>query len=303
MRTALIFILLLTGLFLPASAQNFKADFNRLISKKDTAAAAKVLADWKAAKPDDAELYVGYFNYYVQKSKTEVIQLGDKPKGEDALRIMDPDSTNRAPVGYMYGGVFYDPVVLDSGFAYVDAGIAKFPTRLDMRFGKIYMLGETQNYESFTREIIKTIDFSATIENKWTWTNNEPLGNDAEKTMLTSIHDYVVQLYNTEDDSLLDNMRRISEAVLKYYPKHVESLSNISITYMVSADFDKALTYLLRAEKAAPKDYIVLANIAHCYLEKGDTKKAIKYYELTAKYGDEPRKAYANEKLQELRKK
>jgi len=121
--------------------------------------------------------------------------------------------------------------------------------------------------------------------------------------MLSAVQDYVLQLYNTENDALLDNMKRIAETVLKYYPNHIESLSNLSIVYLLKKEYDKALEPLLKAEKLDNKDYIVLSNIAQAYKLKGDYKKAIEYYEYTLKYGDDAAKKYAKSQIEELKKK
>ena len=164
------------------------------------------------------------------------------------------------------------------------------------------MLGKTEKYEKFTQEIIKAIDYSNVIKNKWTWTDNKPV-DDPEKFMLSAVQDYVLQLYNTENDALLDNMKRIAETVLKYNPNHVESLSNLSIVYLIKKEYDKALEPLLKAEKIDSKDYIVLSNIAQAYKLKGDYKKAIEYYKLTVKYGDDAAKKYAKKQIEELKKK
>ena len=193
-------------------------------------------------------------------------------------------------------------LLLKKGFDYADKGIAKNPTRLDIRFGKAYMFGELEDWKDFTTEIIKTVDYSATIKNKWTWIDNKPV-DDPKAFMLSSIQNYQLQLYNTNKDDLLDNMKQIAEAVLKYYPDHVESLSNLSIVYMIKKEYDKALEPLLKAEKLAPTDYIVLSNIAQAYKLKGDNKNAIKYYELTVKHGDEQAKEYAKNQIEELIKK
>lgn len=288
---------------LNCDGQNFREEFNALLTKKDTVAAEKLLANWKGAKNNDPEFYTAAFNLYVTKSRTEVITVGKNPKGGNVLQLMDQDTNKKEPAGYIYSETYYKPAILKIGFEYIDTGIIKYPSRLDMRFGKIYMLGETQDYESFTKEIIKTIDYSNVSKNKWTWTNNEPTKEDPKEFLLSSIQNYVMQLYNTGDDSLLDNMRRIAETALKYYPDHVESLTNVAITYMVKGEYDKALPLLLKAEKIAPKDYIVLSDIALCYARKKDTKNAIKYYELTAKYGSDEIKESANKELENLKKK
>lgn len=254
--TFLIFSL--TLLFNSAIGQTYKQQFNDLVTKKDTVGQVQLLEKWEKTNKDDPELFVAYFNYYVRKSKKEIITLGQNPKGKDVLQIMDQDTTKKEPVAFMYGDTYYDPDLLSNGFDWINKGIEKHPNRLDMRFGKIYMFGQLEDYEKFTTEIIKTIDYSSVNKNKWAWADNKPL-DDPKEFMLSSIQDYQLQLYNTENDSLLDNMKRIAEAVLKYYPDLVESLSNLSIVFMLQKQYDKALESLLKAEKINPKDYIVLS--------------------------------------------
>ncbi|MCS6935645.1 MAG: tetratricopeptide repeat protein [Chitinophagales bacterium] len=298
--TLLIFGLIFV--FNQVFGQTFKQQFNELVSKKDTLGQQQLLDKWEKADSKDPELYVAYFNYFANKSKKEIITLEQNPKGNDVLQIMDKDSSNKEPVSYMYVKTYYDQDILKKGFDYIDKGLEKYPNRLDMRFGKIYMFGQIEDYENFTKEIIKTIDYSAINKNMWTWTDSKPL-DDPKNFMLSSIQVYQLQLYNTKNDDLLDNMKRIAEVVLKYYPDHIESLSNLSIVFMLQKEYDKALEQLLKAEKLNPKDYIVLNNIAQAYKLKGDTEKAIKYYELTIKHGDEKAKNYAKGQIEELKKK
>jgi len=301
-KKAPFIIFALIFMFGQAFGQTFKQQFNELFSKKDTLGQKQLLEKWVKTDDNDPELYVAYFNYFVNKSRKDIVTLGQNPKGNDFLEVMDKDSSQKEPVAYMYDGVYYDPDILNKGLDFINKGIEKYPNRLDMRFGKIYILGQSGDYENFTTEIIKTIDYSAVNKNQWTWTDSQPL--DSPKTFfLSSLQDYQVQLYNTENDELLDNMKRIAEAVLKYYPDNIESLSNLSIAFLFQKEYDKALEPLLKAEKINPQDFIVLNNIAQAYKLKGDTKNAVKYYELTIRYGDEQAKDYAKEQLEVLQKK
>jgi tetratricopeptide (TPR) repeat protein len=300
-------ILLITGLMLTlqaATAQSFKEQFNEAVSKKDTALQRKALEKWEKYETGNAELYVAYFNYFALLSRQEIIRLDNEGKGKDSY-VLEPtkqDSTKPKKLVYLYGDTYYDIELLNRGIDSISKGIEKYPARLDMRFGKIYMNGQIERYEKFTIEIIKTINYSVVIKNQWLWGDNVPL-EEGKNFMLNAIQDYQVKLYNTENDSLLNNMKRIAEAVLKHYPDHLESLSNLAIVYTLKNEHDKAIETLLKAEKLNPKDCIVLGNIAETYKRKGDHANAQKYYELIIIYGDEPQKAYAKQQIEELKKK
>lgn len=279
-----------------ATSQDFAKQFKDLLSEKDTTATLTLLKNWETAKPKDPELFIAYFNFYVRQSKKEIVSLTPDKKNQPAFEVTD--STGKA-VGYLSSTMNYNPVILKKGFDYIDRGISLYPSRLDMRFGKVYMLGEAESFQEFTRVIVETIDYGNKINHAWLWKEGKPL-EDATKFFLSSMQDYVTTLYNTEDDKLLPLMRQISEAVLKYFPKHVESLDNVALTYLLTGDNDNALKYLLKAEEAAPKDVIVLFNLAEVYKRKGDKAKAKSYYEKVIKFGTDEEKKDAKEKLKEL---
>jgi tetratricopeptide (TPR) repeat protein len=291
MRRKMKYILLVFIAFLfinPIYGQSFKEQFNELKTNQDTTRLLELLQKWERTNSDDPELYVAYINYFMMKSNDIVHKYENNPK-EDSSQLMTKIEFNLIQEN------------LNNGLNYIEKGIIKFPSRLDMRFGKIYVLGQLEDYENFTNEIIKTIDYSAVIDSKWLWTDNKPF-EDPLNNMLGSVQEYVMQLYNTENDSLLDNMRRISETVLKYYPEHIESMSNISVVCLLKKEYDKGLEVLFKAEKIAPEDYIILANIAQAYKLKGDNINSIKYYQKVIQFGNEQAKAFAKEQIKELEK-
>ena len=53
-------------------------------------------------------------------------------------------------------------------------------------------------------------------------------------------------------------MRKIANKVLEIYPNHIESLSNLSITYLLTGEYDKGIEPLLQAEKINPKIILYL---------------------------------------------
>ncbi|MCF6129348.1 tetratricopeptide repeat protein [Flavobacterium sp. AS60] len=279
-------------------AQDYKSEFGKYFREKDTIKQKETLEAWGKAKPTDAELFTSYFNYYFQKSKKEILSLTrNEPEGE---ALILKDSLNQT-AGYLGSTINYGDTDLKNAFTKIDKGISLYPDRLDMRFGKIYALGKIQDWEKFTSEIIKAVDYSAKNNNNWTWTNNEKK-EDGKQFFLASLQSYQVQLYDTENDNLLTNMREIASAILKYYPDSIESLSNVSVTYFLTGKYNEGLEALFKAEKLNPKDYIVLSNIAQGYKLSGNKAKAIEYYEKTIQYGDEETKTFAINQISELKK-
>ncbi|MCD4698059.1 MAG: hypothetical protein K8S16_17680 [Bacteroidales bacterium] len=291
--------LLITGfIFNFGIAQNYQDDFQKYVQANDTINQLKVLTDWEKSNPKDPELFTSYFNYHFLKSRQEMIALTtEEPEGEG---FELKDSLNQT-AGYLGSEIYFDKTELQKGIDKINKGIELFPNRLDMRFGKIYVYGQVENWRDFTNTIITTVEYSSKNNNKWTWTNNETRENGKD-FFLSSLQDYQVQLYNTGNDDLLINMQEIANEILKYYPNHIESLSNLSITYLLTGEYDKGIEPLLKAEKINPQDYIVLSNIAQGYKLKGDKKKAIEYYEKTIKYGDEQAKTFARQQIDELKK-
>lgn len=263
--------------------------------KNDTIAIEKLLKDWKNNNPD-AEYYVSCVNYFFNKSKKEVLSLDKVMPKTEGLEIKDDNGNS---VAYLSSKNLYDEEMLQKTFKCFDEGISKFPDRLDIRFGKVYSLSQIEDYENFTNEIIKTIQYSAKNKNNWFWSENSKY-ESGKNGFLSSIQDYNNQIYQTNDDSLLKYMKQINEEVLKYYPNRVENLSNLSIVSLISKNYDEALVYLLKAEELSPEDFIVLNNIAYAYKLKNDKENAIKYYKLVKKYGDEEARNHAEQELQKL---
>lgn len=280
-------------------AQNFQKRFEEVSVAKDTSAQRAILMEWEKKEPRNPELFVAGFNFYIQKGMQEIISLQVTNQGQEGLELLD--STGKT-VGYLNGNIGFDDFYLKKGLDYIDKGIAAFPDRLDMRFGKVYVLGQRGNYRDFTREIIKVVERSGIIKNAWHWTGNKPIEHPRQ-FMLSTVQEYVLQLYNAQNDSLLANMAEIAGAVLVLYPDHVESLSNLSIVYLIRGENQKALSVLLKATKIAPKDLIILNNIAESYKRLGDHPNAIKYYELVLNHGDEEAKTAARAQIEALKKK
>jgi tetratricopeptide (TPR) repeat protein len=291
---ALICSLLLAGF---ANAQTYRERFVKLLNANDAKGQLELLKSWEKELPNDPELYVSFFNYYFLKSRQETVTLTtSRPQGESIPLSKENDDKI---AGYIGTDVTFTRAEFDAGISYIDRGITKFPDRLDMRFGKMYALGQIRNYDRFVDEIVKTVDRSDLNKNAWSWKDGKPLERPRE-FMLRSIQDYVVQLFDAGDEGV-KFIKPIAETVLKYYPDHVESLSNLSVFYSMKGDFEAALVPLQKAEKLAPDDFVIIGNIAYSYYKKHDKANATKYYQKLAQIGDAEAKKRAASILSEMK--
>lgn len=282
-----------------AFSQNYKSDFDKYSKENNTTKQIEILKKWEEKEPTNPELFTSYFNYFLRKSREELVSITkNQPKGES---LVLEDSTGKL-AGYIGSEITYEKKFIKKAIEKIDQGILLHPNRLDMRFGKIYILGEIEDWQNFSDEIIKTIKYSKINNNEWTWTNNEK-GEYNKDFLLGSVQDYQKTLFNTEKDELLLYMRLIAEEILKIYPNHIESLSNISITYLIKGDYDKGIEVLLKALEINPKDGVILRNIGQGYKLKGDKANAIKIYEKMLVLDDQDSIDFAKEQIEMLKKK
>lgn len=272
--------------------------FCKLFAEKDMAKAKDLLVSWEGSGANDPEFYTCAFNYYFSTSRKEMLAMQREEPENESLQITDSAG---AIVGCLASNTEYIQDKVDSAFLYIDRGIAQFPDRLDMRFGKIYALGMVGDYSMFTTTLVKTIERSVVNNNRWLWTENEKR-EKAREFLLENIQAYLVQLYNTEDDSLLKNMITIGDLTLLHYPKNVEVLSTTATAYLLTKRYDQAIAYLKQAEGLNPHDAIVLNNLARAYSLQGATAKAIEYYRLAKQYGDKDIQQQAQHYLEQLEK-
>jgi tetratricopeptide (TPR) repeat protein len=250
MKNGFIF-LVIVFLFCSYSSygQSFKGDFKDALDAKNMTKAEEILIAWDYADANDPELYVAYFNFYTLKS-------------------MEKDSTN------------YDQEYIRKALEYISNGIAFYPTRFDMRLGKIYMLIQLKDYKSVTSEIVNLINYSKEIENDWKGENFR-LIEKPDEMLNGAVQEFQGIMFSKEDTTLYDDIIKISEEMLKCYPTHAQSLLNTSTVYVLKKDFDKSLEVLLKAEQMKPKNAVLQYNLAYVYEIKGDKDNAGKHYKLT----------------------
>ena len=214
-------------------AQSYGDDFEIALKTKNMTKAEEILKAWDFANSNDPDLYIAYFNFYTVMSQNAALPI--------AVTGLDQKYSKQA-------------------LEFITEGITRFPTRFDMRVAKVYMLGELRDYQAYTAEMIKMIDYSARIENNWKTEGFMSL-DKPEEMFFEAVLDCQSFLFTQKNPLLYKDIIRLSEEMLKYYPKHVQSLLNMSTVYIEQKEYDKSIETLQKAITIEPANAVLYYNI------------------------------------------
>lgn len=242
MKRLSILVLSLSACF-SAWSQSYSDQFYDALNRDDIPLQRSILDDWSLASPDDVDLYIARYNYYINSSA-----------------MLDNDSPEKPPQ--------FSQSVADSALSVIEEGISRYPKRLDMRFGKIFFLGELQRWEAFADESIRMLNRSELMEHQWIFPNVE---EGFEELITESIQDYLSTLsghlsgsqsHTPQDTLIISCMRRIAQRTVQVFPSDIQAVRSLALTCLMTHEYESALKYLKRAEKMDPTDEWVVDNLA-----------------------------------------
>ncbi|WP_255823717.1 tetratricopeptide repeat protein [Treponema putidum] len=88
---------------------------------------------------------------------------------------------------------------------------------------------------------------------------------------------------------------------MKLYPKNIEVHNYLALAYIDQGKFKEALNVLLKADKLANEDYVIIFNIGRCYEALKQYDKAKEYYLRMKKNPNKQVQDIAEQKLSELK--
>ena len=276
---------------------NYWQRFSEEFERKDTLKLKEILQKWQNDSPEDADLHASWFNFYLLRAITETMQITTAPpvSNEEALVLTDSLGNE---VGYMYGAVRQDSVLLEKAYDWLDKGIQKHPDRLDLRFGKITCLLGRGDYKRFLKDVQSALDYSLVIKNHWKWTLDEQLPiEEGQEIFLNGMQDYFVSCFEANTSESESAAMELVKMVLKYYPDDMKFRTNQATVYYMKGEYVVALQQYLNLLEDYPNDTILLGNIAYIYTLKEDKPNAIRYYQRMLEVGNEEEKEFARKPL------
>lgn len=291
-----VFVLLSTKLF-----ADEKSTYIQLLQNNKMDELKTHLEKWEKNKPNDPEMFIGYFNYYLSMASSDKIIFGgnNPPKNGTYMTINDQKTGEK--IGYLYGEVTYDRSYAEKALQVINNGLELFPNRLDMHFGKTRLLANLQAYNEQKNYLLKVFNIGSKINNKWLWSDSKNL-EEPEEVFISSVHDYVSEWLNSDNKVAFECSKPICEVMIKYFPKSIYGYNDCGIFYAISGDLVNAEKYFLGGYQVDSDDDVVIGNLAYLYESKNDKNNAIKYYTLLTKSKDKSTQNYANKKLASLGK-
>ena len=287
MKIRIIIILLAIFSLGSAFSQNsFQKDFFNAMQSSQYEEVQKILEKWEKDSPNDIEMYIGYFNYYLQRDVHSNLTLGQMKSGQYGI----------------YNDVQYNMEDVKTGLSYLDKALILAPDRLDVYFGKSSVLMQTENYSELTNTIIEFFNRSSINKNMWLWSNNAPiesLGAKGETVLIDGVKDYLVDMFYQFEGNK-SYIKTIIEKTIILYPDNVIGLNLAAYYYMTANEHNKAIEVLLKAHKIDPSDYIIIGNLARAYEITEDYDNARKYYTSLTKLSNADEKARGEEGLKRL---
>jgi len=258
-----------------------------------------LLQRWGKDYPDDMDMLLGKFTYYLSKSQSNSMEKIDASKylGEAPTLTLKDSLGN--DVNY-FQVTNYDDELFGQATQAIDKAIGLAQDRLDLRLYKIaaligYEKGSPDMALSGLKELI---DYDGHSHPTWIYPGFEP-GPDLFPSL---VQEYCYTFFRQATPASYEAFKEVSEKMAGYYPKNTVFLTNIGSYYLVyKHDSKNALKMYNKVLKKDPGDYTAIKNCV--LLARNDKNKKLekKYLAMLAKVTpDETEKLQAEARLKSL---
>lgn len=267
---SLLFLFLGAVSSFAADTRPLKERVNEFCEKHRTVAEIeKRHAEWIKQEPDNPDAYILPANALGKAAETVNIVAGDQ---KDAIAVLTDPKTGKQ-VGSIAEGP--DPAIIKRAEDILKAATKKFPRRLDIHVGRMAMAQRSKNPEAVKLAALDLLTATAKDPQTLRWIDNAKIEGDPLKKALDEVEARIRWLYGFEKDETDKLAQDCALKALELAPDNVELLNFAAIRHLYRGEWKEGREYLLRAEKAAPRDWIVQHNIARASAELGDKADAL----------------------------
>lgn len=227
-------------------------------------------AEWIKLEPDNPDAYILPANALAKAAQTVNIVAGDQ---KDAIAVLTDPKTGKQAGSIAEGP---DPEVIQRAEVILTAAAKKFPRRLDIHVGRMAMAQRRKDAAAVKAAALDLLAAVAGDVKAMRWIDNAKIDGDPLKKALDEVGARIRWLYSFEKDETDKAAQDCALKTLELVPENVELLNFAAIRHLYRGEWKEGRDYLLRAEKTAPRDWIVQHNIARASAELGDKADALK---------------------------
>jgi tetratricopeptide (TPR) repeat protein len=229
------------------------------IGRKDYAYVEEFLESNKSTLNQDPEYYVILLNYVISKGdKSGIVVAKGSPKPGD-LELLEKDTGE--VVGFIGSRGGYDEDLIVDGITQTQSALKFFRYRLDIHFGIVSVAERIQRWDIVGEQLVKVLETSKEIKNKWTWGSINSMEGDPEEFMIQNILPRTSVLFRADNPTADEALMNVSQAMIEYYPDKIYGYANLGVLYLARKKYDLAENYFKQALKIDPNDQIVLGNL------------------------------------------
>lgn len=217
---------------------SWQAEYTRLVENADDAAIEAHLDKWLAALPDDAEAYVAKANHF-----------HDRFTRERALQLPPPAAARS----------------MQTALQTLRTAVSRFPLRLDVRCGLIFLLQEAGDYAGQYQVVAAMLEFQRTRGAEWQWKNGGPLPAPLDTFMPDTLQGYIRFYFEAGTPAAEADGMRLARLFLRHYPRNKMALSDVGLFHSLRGDQQRAVVYLKKAVQLAPDDVVLWMNLGRCH--------------------------------------
>lgn len=260
----LIFSLILINVLVFSQSRN-QITYLQLLQKNKLEELKSFLEIWKNDNPNDIELHIAYFNYYMNKGLINQQILGQMPNSNYSVytkrMVKEPEAS----------------LAIES----LNNALLIDPERIDIHIGKIELLKMNEKYHELLLSIENMFSRIDVNNNIWRYKNGvylNDVGKNGEEVIVNAINNVIYSI--RENDNLIDLGLQISIIENKYFPNNVIALNHLGLYLIDKKQYTEALSILKKAHIIDPLDEIVIVNIGYIYETLKEYDKALEYYRL-----------------------
>lgn len=202
--------------------------------------------------------------------------ISTKPAEPGDYALVDPKTGK--PAGSLSTSGRVNPALQKKAAALLDEAYREFPHRLDIGMGLAHLLRQMNESSQCCGALIQVLTNARKQGDKLQWKDGGPLPEPAAEYIPSLMQSYAAGFFNLETKEGDTLCRRLCEKVVETYPDSPYAYNMLAALSDANGDRKAAIKYLLAALAKAPKDTIVIFNLADMYRADGDKANALKYY-------------------------